>query len=818
MKKSNIISLVEASCKRVAPAWPLKNFVAVNPFIGFADKEFSDTAKSLATRGGVRMTMPISFYLQQIELGTITTPDLIAAFKKHAKDVNAIGSFIKKSKQLNSTSAQAARVDATLTGIASKATDKDWNAFMVNKISEWATSYFDECIALWNTSEDVPNIYNSWKNEAQIDLSPELMGLKGFRALVKTLPEDHREAITAILTKLKLPEENVEGYVHSVLLKTIGWSSYIAGLDYTNAIYAKEHGRLHQFLAILLTWELYFLEAFGKDEIKAEWYKKYYSEEPESQLFIEKIEAELVLQDAYDFASQRELKHAFDKHQPVLSKDAVKAQMIFCIDVRSEVYRRNLETVDKSIETIGFAGFFGFPINYLPLGHSEGKNQCPVLIPSTVMVKESISNDYEAIKTRKTRHQIEETWKIFKSGPVTSFGFVSCLGLTFLPKLILNSTGLTRPIENPKQDGLKKWMKAQRILDLSSITLEEKVAMASGALTGMGIKDNLAPLVLISGHGSTSVNNPHASGLDCGACGGHSGEVNALTAQQILNEPEVRNELAKGGIHIPKETLFVACLHDTTTDEVEIINEQYISERHKKALQEVKASLTKASRINRVERSKRLNLNTTNADQINGKVLDRSRDWAQVRPEWGLAGCNAFVIAPRALTLGLDLKGKSFLQSYNPNTDIENQVLESIMTAPMVVTSWINLQYYASTVDNQHFGAGNKTLHNVAGGVGVLEGSGGDLRIGLPLQSVRVGDKLEHLPQRLNVIINAPLEAINSILVKHEGIKQLCDHSWIMLLKLDDNGKISHRYTKDCQWEMIDKSALYGEKKELATI
>ena len=100
-------------------------------------------------------------------------------------------------------------------------------------------------------------------------------------------------------------------------------------------------------------------------------------------------------------------------------------------------------------------------------------------------------------------------------------------------------------------------------------------------------------------------------------------------------------------------------------------------------------------------------------------------------------------------------------------------VLELIMTAPMVVTSWINLQYYASTVDNKTFGSGNKALHNVVGGLGVFEGHSGDLRTGLPWQSVHDGENFQHEPLRLNVIIEAPIEAMDAILTKHESVRQL---------------------------------------------
>jgi hypothetical protein len=54
-------------------------------------------------------------------------------------------------------------------------------------------------------------------------------------------------------------------------------------------------------------------------------------------------------------------------------------------------------------------------------------------------------------------------------------------------------------------------------------------------------------------------------------------------------------------------------------------------------------------------------------------------------------------------------------------------VLELIMTAPVVVASWISLQYYGSSVAPEAFGGGNKLIHNVVGGIGVVEGNGGSL-------------------------------------------------------------------------------------------
>jgi uncharacterized protein len=135
-------------------------------------------------------------------------------------------------------------------------------------------------------------------------------------------------------------------------------------------------------------------------------------------------------------------------------------------------------------------------------------------------------------------------------------------------------------------------------------------------------------------------------------------------------------------------------------------------------------------------------------------------------------------------------------------------VLELVMTAPMVVASWISLQYYASTVDNGLFGSGNKVLHNVVGKLGVFEGNGGDLRVGLPWQSVHDGEGYQHEPLRLNVVIEAPIDAMNDVLAAHAGVKDLVDNGWLQLLAMDDTGRISHRYAGDLRWEPVAADAL----------
>ena len=111
------------------------------------------------------------------------------------------------------------------------------------------------------------------------------------------------------------------------------------------------------------------------------------------------------------------------------------------------------------------------------------------------------------------------------------------------------------------------------------------------------------------------------------------------------------------------------------------------------------------------------------------------------------------------------------------------------MTAPMVVTNWINMQYHASTVDNRRYGSGNKLLHNVVGGdIGVFEGNGGDLRIGLSLQSLHDGRRWVHDPLRLTVVIDAPAASIDRIVQRHAIVRQLLDNGWLHLWRFEGEG------------------------------
>jgi uncharacterized protein YbcC (UPF0753/DUF2309 family) len=393
---------------------------------------------------------------------------------------------------------------------------------------------------------------------------------------------------------------------------------------------------------------------------------------------------------------------------------------------------------------------------------------------------------------RAARLDVATSWQTFKTGAVSTFSFVEAMGIFFAGKLLSDTFGLGRASAQHERAGLTDAEQAARkprlaeLVGGGALDAEARVALAAGVLRAMSLTRDFARLVVLIGHGSQTRNNPHAAGLDCGACCGQTGEVNARAAASLLNEPAVRAGLAARGIPISASTRFVAALHDTTTDDVTVFDRDELPASHAAALTELQRWLDGAGDRARRERAVGLGLGGASDASLRAAVRERARDWAQVQPEWGLANNAAFIVGPREHCRHLDLGGRSFLHDYRHEQDEGFAILELIMTAPMVVTHWINLQYYASTVDNVRYGSGNKLLHNVVGGhLGVFEGNGGDLRIGLPMQSVHDGERWVHTPLRLSVFIEAPCEAIEGVLAKNAHVRALVENEWLSLFQTD---------------------------------
>ena len=326
-------------------------------------------------------------------------------------------------------------------------------------------------------------------------------------------------------------------------------------------------------------------------------------------------------------------------------------------------------------------------------------------------------------------------------------------------------------------------------------TVDEQVAYVVQALSSIGLTEQFSRFVLLVGHGSSSENNPYESALDCGACGGNQGLVSAKVLAQMANNRPVRRILRARGIDIPDDTWFLPAFHDTTTDEIHLENLQLIPPSHLVYIDRLRNGLTSASRLCAAERVPTLGLGEIkNLKPAAAYKLARrnAMDWSQVRPEWGLSRNVYFVIGRRHLTAQTMLHGRAFLHSYDYRIDPKQRLLENILTGPLVVGQWINMEHYFSTVDNERFGSGSKVNHNVAGRFGVMTGNLSDLRTGLPSQTVLKNGSPYHEPMRLITVIEAPFEHARKAIDGVVTVKNLVQNAWIRLLIVDpESGDVS---------------------------
>jgi uncharacterized protein YbcC (UPF0753/DUF2309 family) len=795
-KTPALMDMADTAARQIPPVWPLASSVAVNPYLGQTALDLAQTSALLARVSTAGTIMPRSWFADRMASGALNDDDLAGALAACTSPLRPDG--IDALKLVASVDRPEASPLPTIADLAAKASGIDWPALIAERFGHWAASWCDEGQALWAAPKG-RNAFRAWQAVATHDLTPEIAGLAGFGAFIADAPDSTMEAMARSVDRLGLPGEALPTYFHALLVTLGGWAQYARYLQWQAELGGGEDSAPVDFLCIRLMWEAALYQQYHA-AIGDEWRAVTAAHATPIQPTGDHV-VDAILQEAVERSVQRELGASLRNGAMPDKATPPALQAAFCIDVRSETFRRALESLDPGVQTLGFAGFFGIGASHRRFASDVAEHRLPVLLNASVTSTSGTHDHAARDLSKRYAARAKRAWGRFKLAAVSSFAFVEATGPVYVGKLLKDTLALKRPAlpHDPVP-----------VLE-PALDLEARIGAAKAVLGAMSLTRDFAPLVLLVGHGANVVNNPHASGLHCGACGGYSGEVNARLLASLLNDGEVRSGLAEAGITIPPGTLFLGALHDTTADEVLIYAEDHPSPSHADDLAQARQWLASAGLIARSERALRLPRAGKGAD-----IARRSRDWAEIRPEWALAGCKAFIAAPRSRTGGTSLAGRAFLHDYVWQQDEGFGVLELIMTAPVVVASWISLQYYGSSVDPQVFGGGNKLIHNVIGGIGVVEGNGGTLRAGLPWQSVHDGDELMHEPVRLTVCIEAPVEAMTNILARHDGVRALFDSRWLHLIALDGEGQMAWRYTGNLGWESTDGTGRTRMEEEMA--
>ncbi len=675
---------------------------------------------------------------------------------------------------------------------------------LASEVSRYAAAYLDRRQALARFPWQNKDFLTGWFEASQYDRSLQALGLGDLQKSSRKLRGKTAETIIAeILDYLEVHDATTQRrLLERMAFSVLGWMSQFRYVEWQASLGYKIDTlpKAADLLAVRLVYEFVAFELIksSSSHLIDEWRSSLLESAEKDASASTSMPLEIVWQAAFEDSYQHRVARSLNLVPAAQThvNAATEAQLAFCIDVRSEMIRRHIEAADPKLSTIGFAGFFGVAIDYKKIDEHEEGHRCPVLLTPALRVDESAKGKSSAaIEDKITNKYTLSYFKALRKAPLAAFAYVEMLGILALRPMLTKTlkAASNRKSEN-KVPG--RFASNRYAPDLGSCSLPkgetisaaDRSARAAGILKHMGLRGGFAPVIVIAGHGSHTTNNAFGSSLDCGACGGHAGDINARVVVDLLNDCDVRIGMRSHGIDVPDSTRFVAAVHETVTDDVYLLDEESMTGTHKQICDRLKTSLRAAAETARVERQTARSMFRADAPAT------RAQNWSEVRPEWGLAGNAAFIVAPRSRTKNVNLSSRSFLHDYDYKKDEGFSTLELIMTAPMVVTNWINLQYFASTVAPQIYGSGNKVLHNVVNECGVIEGNGGDLRVGLPIQSVHDGSRFVHEPLRLSVFIEAPRDAMEAIITKHQVVRDLVDNEWLYLLQINsEDGSVSIR-------------------------
>jgi uncharacterized protein YbcC (UPF0753/DUF2309 family) len=783
--ESAIRDSIDKAATTVGSLWPIHSFVTANPLSGFEDQPFDEAVEQAAALLGGRGYPSTETFRKALERGQID-PKILEAELIEA-------GYENDPQMLLDRMADAAEAEEDAVDTPTDHVDR--------VLTKWLSAFLDEGRAHWSMPNREAGFYAAFREVSEYD------GEIPDEGVVTDLPERSTDAIEAVLKSY--PEGQWVPILEEQLAALPGWTGLIKQRVEDEDVWQSSYPiSLEGYLAARLA----LLDAVGADI------------EPSNDIADVNPTDEL----AQAFLCAWEATYRDDlvgtlsvESQSMADSDTSgrpDAQLVFCIDTRSEIIRRHIEATGD-YDTHGYAGFFGIPMEYQGYDADVSVDACPpILDPQHHITDFPTEDDTQARHDRWSgiRAAADEVIEILEANAATAYGYVETAGSgyglslaarTLVPKQIRDLFDAAEETVPDNHEFCEPLVHHQHTYsgDLPvGLTTDEKVEYAATAFELMGW-DEFSRLVVFTGHASETANNPYDSSLDCGACAGNPGGPSARVLATICNDAEVKTELRDRGFDIPEDTVFLAGEHNTTTDEVELFADG-VPESHTEDIEQLRTDLATARENSTAERAESMG-----ADGSMGvsETERRAADWAETRPEWGLAGNAGFVIGPRELTNDLDLDGRAFLHSYDWSTDPDGDALEAILTGPMVVTQWINSQYYFSTVDNSVYGSGSKVTHNPVGNVGVYQGNGGDLMSGLPFQSLMAADdEPHHQPLRLSTVIHAPVECVTDVLADHEELTELLDNDWLSLTVVDptQDHRVFH-YEEEMEWTPLSEQA-----------
>lgn len=709
---------IKAANQFLMTSWPLASFIATNPLWQYRNESFFEAVQSASFSA----LMPTRYYYQHYQAGDIDEQHLKNAYEKmHGAEPD----------------------EATFKKWIEDSLDETIGERPAVLYAQQCAEYEFQRPVIWIRDRLYSLLRNYFSNQHYKDRN----FLSAWQLHCKPPSEFHvysnskiPERIGIMLDELTIKREDRIPYLKAIYCQIYGWASMMNWRNqHPDNPWLPGSDPSEGLLVAWLSYEVMM------HRILKQPYKK-----PNLTPCQTSHQNRCIWQTAFEYTHQDRLLDLLKS--PSSPCEKAKAQFIFCIDTRSEGFRRQLEH-QGALETFGFAGFFG------AIFKLECDGNIAYQSPALVQPSRSFKAHRNLGSLGKFLLRCKTVFASAKRQLTAPFALFEMMGVWFLFFMLYKTF----------QGNFSQLHNSQAVEIESTFTESEQVDAALNLLKSIGLTKHFSDWVFICAHQSDNVNNPFSASLNCGACGGNSGVPNAIVMSQILNDQAIRAHLKEKGIRIPDSTRFVPACHHTVYDRLEILEGTIPAE--------LTAMIEQAAANLREEKCQAL-------PGVNPLSI-REATWSELIPELGLINNSAILIAPRALSRGIDLGRRVFLHSYEPACDDDAAILSGILSAPAVVAHWISAQYFFSTTDPTQFGAGNKAIHNVMPGVGVLEGNLSDLKIGLPQQSTYFQAQAIHEPRRLIVIVQAKQSILEKAIAASPDFKALLDNQWIKLVHIE---------------------------------
>ncbi len=770
---------------------PLKDFIHHNTLHAFQDMNFHKALHFASENFGYRVYLSIKEYRDLFNQNKISKEvfEFILLKEKGANELNDWTNKLLYSKLSEQITPRIGALKNQWTTLFQIDLDAQVHPLLFRTIC----SYLDQGVAIWQFPT---NQLGFLKSLAKLERNSLSSFFKTTRARNLLISGKHD---LLKLLKIVVGDENLyEQYLFDLEFSHPGWSGMVSVIDEKpDTLLDKRKVTLYDLIYFELLLQIDILDScYGEiwSPIGLHVNKKnakFLIVPKESELF----EIYKIWQEIYEENYYQQVLNGLKQNVNTVQDSKVSFQAVFCIDDRECSIRRHVEEVDNSAITFGTAGHFNLEFYFQP---SEGlfySKVCPAMISPKILIKEEV----------KTKHKRREFhFSKYVNGLFLGWIYTHLFAVWSIFQLII---GVFKPSESSSSVSSFKHMHKNSHLTIENkneekskdglqvgFKLNEMADRMEGLLRSIGLIDHFAPIVYFVGHGSSSVNNTHYAGYDCGACSGRPGSVNARVIADIGNRKEVKELLINRGIVIPDETVFIGSLQDTARDEMVFYDIEKLNDFHADMHKENVIKFEKALLENAVERSRRFySINSRGSKhKIHDLVKDRTLSLFEPRPEYNHATNSLCIVGRRSFSKNLFLDRRAFLNSYDYTVDRDGKYLLGILNAVAPVCGGINLEYYFSRVDNENLGAGTKLPHNAMGLIGVANGIDGDLRTGLPNQMVEIHD-----PLRLMVIVEHYPDVVLDTINKNPSTFQWFDNEWIKLVVVNPETDEIFEYQKN---------------------